>query len=388
MCPISSSFGFSIPYSKYVLSSASKRSLVFQKPVVGALDSRSQFHIVFPPQPVQFAHVQELARGAVRFGQVLHDLTGEPHDVLDKLRQFADGHVFPCAHVDDFRFVVGLHQVHAGGGQVVHVQEFPLGGARAPHHHFLGFRGLGLVELPDQGGHHVGGIQVEVVAGAVEVGGRQGDGVESMLAMVGLAHLDAGDLGDGVELVGGLQSTGQEVFLLDGLRAELGVDAGTAQEQELFHTPVEGSVDDVVLHHQVGPDEVHGVGAVGQDPANLGGGHEHILGLLFQEELQHRALVFQVGLLTRPHDDVGEPLRQEVAHDGAAHEPVVPRDEDVAVLVQFQTSCRTFSRRASARSFSTISLAICSTVILGTHPSFCFAFSGLPSRVSTSVGRK
>lgn len=189
------------------------------------------------------------------------------------------------------------------------------------------------MEFADQGWHHVAGVQVEVVAGAVEVGGHERNGVHAVLAVVGLAELDAGDLGQGVELVGGLQGASQKVFLLDGLRAQLGIDAGAAQEQELLHARVERSVDDVVLDHQVGPDEVHGVSAVGQDSAHLGGGHEHVLGLLFQKELQDRALVLQVGLLAGAHNDVGEPSGHKASRNGASHQAIVSGDKNSTVLV-------------------------------------------------------
>ncbi len=62
------------------------------------------------------------------------------------------------------------------------------------------------------------------------------------------------------------------------------------------------------------------------------------------------------------------------------------REDHASLPISYQVF--RFSRRASARSDSTISLAISSTVILGTQPSLSLAFSGLPRRVSTSVGRK
>jgi hypothetical protein len=43
-----------------------------------------------------------------------------------------------------------------------------------------------------------------------------------VLDAVGLAYLDAGDLSDGVPLVGGLKWAGEERTLRDGLRRELG----------------------------------------------------------------------------------------------------------------------------------------------------------------------
>ena len=58
------------------------------------------------------------------------------------------------------------------------------------------------------------GVEVEVVAGAVEVGGHRGEVVRSVLAVVAPAHLDAGDLGQRIGAVGRLQRAGEEVLFV------------------------------------------------------------------------------------------------------------------------------------------------------------------------------
>ncbi len=52
--------------------------------------------------------------------------------------------------------------------------------------------------------------QVEIVTRAVKVGRHDGDEVAAILPAVGLTELDAGDLGDGIPLVGRLQSTREQ----------------------------------------------------------------------------------------------------------------------------------------------------------------------------------
>lgn len=52
-------------------------------------------------------------------------------------------------------------------------------------------------------------FRVAVVAGAVKVG-RHGSGIAgAVLAIIGLAHLDAGDIDKGIEFVGRYKRTGR-----------------------------------------------------------------------------------------------------------------------------------------------------------------------------------
>ena len=99
-------------------------------------------------------------------------------------------------------------------------------------------------------------------------------------AAVGLAQLDAGDLGQRVPLVGRLERAGQQIVLADRLRAVARVDAGGAEEQELAHAHGVGGADQVELDQQVVGEEVDRAGGVGEDAADPGGGDDHDLGRL------------------------------------------------------------------------------------------------------------
>ena len=106
-----------------------------------------------------------------------------------------------------------------GVREIVDVQELPARAAGPPQRHRLATE-LRVVELADHGRQHVGTLQVEVVARAVEVGRHGGDEVRAVLLAIGLAELDAGDLGDRIGLVGRLQQAGQQALLDDRLFGE------------------------------------------------------------------------------------------------------------------------------------------------------------------------
>src|SRR5690606_32477612 len=103
----------------------------------------------------------------------------------------------------------------------------------------------GVVELSDHGRQDVGSLEVEVIVGAVEVGGHGRDEAGAMLLVVGLAELDARDLGDCVPLVGPLQRTCEKVLFLDWLGALAWVDARRPQEEELRYPESVRGLDDV-----------------------------------------------------------------------------------------------------------------------------------------------
>ena len=126
-----------------------------------------------------------------------------------------------------------LEEEEGGVGEVVGVEEFAFDGAGAPDGDGGRAGFLGLVDLAEQRGEDVAGLEVVVVAGAVEVGGHGADEVVAVLAAVAVAEFDGGDLGDGVGAVGGLEGAGEQRVLGDGLGGVLGVDAAAAEVEEL-----------------------------------------------------------------------------------------------------------------------------------------------------------
>ena len=90
---------------------------------------------------MQAAHVEQLARRAVRLRRVEPDVDTGCHDVANLLGELADGQIFPGPDVDVIVAVVVFHQEQARVGEIVDVQELaprragaPDGGARSALH--------------------------------------------------------------------------------------------------------------------------------------------------------------------------------------------------------------------------------------------------------------
>ena len=310
------------------------RDDILNIPFVGFDEALLEGDLRLPPHALYLGAIHELPGCAVRLAGVPHQLPLEPHHLLHQLSELLDGDLAATPHIDVLQPGVLVHQEDDRVGEVIDVQELPQRRARAPYDDLGGVARLGLVEPADERGQDVRVLRVEVVVRAVEVGGHGGDGVEAVLDAVCLAHLDAGDLGDGVPLVGGLERAGEERALGDGLRRELGVDAGGAQEEELADgAGAQRGVDDVGLDLEVGGDEVGGEGGVGVDAADLGGGEDDVARALGGEEGLDVGLAGEVELGVGPDDDGGEAEREEAAQDRGPDEAPVPGDEDLGVLV-------------------------------------------------------
>ena len=139
----------------------------------------------------------------------------------------------PAADVHDLGRAVVLAQEDARVGEIVDVEELPPRRPGAPDRHARSAREPRAVDLADQRGEDVGGVEVEVVVRAVEVGRHAGDEVAAVLGRVGLAEADAGDLGERVGVVRRLERAGEKRVLADRLVGELRVDAGAAEERRL-----------------------------------------------------------------------------------------------------------------------------------------------------------
>ncbi len=294
----------------------------------------------FPAQRIKARAVHELAWSAIRLGGVESDLALVTDGLADGFGNFADADVFPPPHIDVAKHglavlvvnrLVQFHDVHAGGGHVIDIQEFPLRSAGAPDGDAGGIVDLGFVEAADQSWDNVGVFRVVVVTGAIEVGGHDAAVINpvasAVLAVVAFAELDAGDLGDGVGLVGGFQRTGEQRVFPHRLWSQLGVDAAGAEEQKQLHTIAEGGVDDIGFHHQILVNELCRIGVVGVNATDLGGGQVDLIGFFGFEEGAHGGLVGEVQLGVGAGDDVGDELPRfarndiflQMADDGGTH---------------------------------------------------------------------
>ena len=154
-----------------------------------------------------------------------------------------------------------------------------------------------------------------------------------MLRVEGFAQLDAGDLGDGIGLVGGFERTGEQVLFANRLRAIARVDAARAEEDQPLHAGAVRALDEVGLDLQVLVEEVGALHVVGQDAADLGRSDEDEVRALRVQEIEDGALVEQVELGARARDELGVARRLQRTLDGAAHHAAVAGDKDTGAAI-------------------------------------------------------
>jgi len=164
---------------------------------------------VLEAEAMELGDVKELAGSAVRLSGVPRYVAFVANYALDGFGQLFNGDVFARADVYYLCFIIGLHQVEAGRGQVVDVEKLAHGGAAAPEGDAWGAGCFGFVKAADEGRQDVGGGEVEVVVRAIKVGRHDADEIAPVLAAVALAHEDAGNLGYRVGVVAGFKRPGE-----------------------------------------------------------------------------------------------------------------------------------------------------------------------------------
>ena len=213
------------------------------------------------------------------------------------------------------------------------MEELAERGAGAPAGHGGHARLFGLVEAPDEGRQDVRVLRVIVVVRPVEVRGHGADEIAAVLFPNGLAEFDAGDLGDGVPLVGGFQRPGQQGVLRDGLGGVFGVDAGASQEEKLLHPVTAGAVDQIILNLKVLEQEVRRIRVIGEDAAHFRRRHEHVFRALGGVERLDVLLIGQIELSAGPPEEVLTAPGGEFAADRAADHSSVAGDVNSGILL-------------------------------------------------------
>src|SRR2546427_9062363 len=195
-----------------------------------------------PAERAQLRGVEELLGSAVGLRAVVGDAGVALDDALDGFGQLADRLVLAVADVEErglLRVEGGgdllpgqVHQVDAGVGHVVAVDELAARLAGAPQRHRFLAPYFRLVEFADQRRQDVAGLQVVVVAGPVHVVRHGAEVACAVLAVVGPAQLHARALlpgGRGGGRVRRARGGGLPPFLLRGVAR--GEAPGAAKEQ-------------------------------------------------------------------------------------------------------------------------------------------------------------
>ena len=182
---------------------------------------------------------------------------------------------------------------------------------------------LGKINLAHHRRHYMAVLQVEIIIRTIEVGWHYCDIVGSILKVVALAHLQSGNLSDGIFLVGIFQRRSKEHILTHWLRSILWIDAGRAQEEELLHTMRISIADHVALHLHVLHDEVGTIERICHDSAHEGSSQNHCIRLLLVKELLYCILVGQVEFFVRTTHLVMIASLLEIIPDSRPHKSVV-----------------------------------------------------------------
>ncbi len=150
------------------------------------------------------------------------------------------------------------------------------------------------MEFADQGGQDMGVLQIKIISGSVQISGHQADGIKAVLLVIGLAHLDTGDFGHGIPLIGRLQLASEEMLFLHGLGSEFWIDAGRTEKKELLAPTLIGCINDVGLDKEIVADKVGRKAVIGMDSADLCRREKDIVRLVGGKECVDSSLIGQV----------------------------------------------------------------------------------------------
>src|SRR5262245_20940640 len=191
----------------------------FEAPAIGQPDALLETVARLPAEATHAPDVEEFSRRAVRLAGVEDEPAVEADDARDELGKLPNGDIAAAADVAKALACAALHEQDAGACQVVDVQELPARRPRSPQRQLPRAFEPRQVRLAQQRGKHMAGQRVEVVMRTVEVGRHHRYVARPVLRVERLAQLQSRYFRHRVRLVGALQGTGKEVFLLDRLRA-------------------------------------------------------------------------------------------------------------------------------------------------------------------------
>jgi len=166
-----------------------------------------------------------------------------------------------------------------------------------------------------------------IVARSIQIGRHHIDEVAAILAAIGLDHLDAGDLGDRIGLVGLFERTGQHGILAQRLRRKLGIDAGRAEKHQFLRAVYMRGVDHIGRDDQIVVEKFATQRVVGDDAADFRRRQEDDLRPGFGKPVEHRGLIAQIDFAT-PHRQQFDIFLRQPARQRAADHPAMPGNED------------------------------------------------------------
>ena len=223
-----------------------------------------------PKRLLRARDVEESARLAVRLRRVPDDLAAESGRPGDDLGQLADRDLLARPKVDRVAAVVPLRGEHERQGGVLDVEKLSGRRSIAPEDDLALASLIRLEHLADQRRDYVRGLEVEVVARAVEVDRQEEDGIQAVLLTIGLRPHEQRLLRHAVGRVRLLGISVPEVGLAERDGGELGIRADRPGEDHLVHAGPAALFEHMCAHHQVRVPVAARVGHVRADASDFG----------------------------------------------------------------------------------------------------------------------
>ena len=177
-------------------------------------------------------------------------------------------------------------------------------------------------------------LKMEIVVRPVQVGRHYCYVVCAVLDIETLAHLQSGNLGDGVRFVGVFQRRCEQAVFFHRLRSFARIDACTAEEKQFLHSMTETFSDDILLYLQVLPYEIGAVLQVGHYATYMCRREHDGIGLLTVEELFDSGPVQKIQFAVAATRKIGIPSLQQIVPDGRTYQSVMSGHIYFRVFVQ------------------------------------------------------
>jgi len=105
------------------------------------------------------------------------------------------------------------------------------------------------MKFTDQGRQNMGCFRIKIISRPIKIGGHNTYKIGAVLFIVSLTHLNSGNFGHGIGLIGRLQGACQQIFLPYRLGGASGIYTRATQEQQLFGPMPEGGIYNIGLNH-------------------------------------------------------------------------------------------------------------------------------------------
>src|SRR4051794_27124368 len=133
----------------------------------------------------------------------------------------------------------------------------------------------------------MGTHRIEVISRPVDIARHGGQKPGAILTVVRPAHFDTGYLRQSICTIARLQGPGKQIFLLDWLWGQLGVNAARPKEQQPLYSTLVTRIDLIGLDLEIISNEFRRASIVGENPTHLCRGKEYVLRTLLAEEIAH-----------------------------------------------------------------------------------------------------